>query len=95
MPTLPETAWFEIAPDWACEILSPSTARIDRVEKMPIYAEQGVEHIWLVDPDLRILEAYQNQDGQWLRIAALENSDPVSVPPFDAITFDLSLLWTD
>lgn len=95
MPSLPDTAWFEIAPDWVCEILSPSTARIDRIEKMPIYAEQGVEYIWLVDPDLRTLEAYRNQDGQWLRIAALENDNPVSVPPFDAITFDLSLLWAD
>ncbi|MCP4287478.1 MAG: Uma2 family endonuclease [Gammaproteobacteria bacterium] len=95
MPTLPETAWFELSPDWVCEILSPSTARIDRVEKLPIYADQGVEHVWLVDPDLRTLEAFENRGGQWLMIAALENDNPVSVPPFDAITFDLSVLWPD
>ncbi len=95
MPARPETAWFELAPDWLCEILSPSTARIDRIEKMPIYAAQGVCHVWLVDPDLRTLEAFENQDGRWLMIAALENADPVRVPPFDAITFDLSVLWAD
>ncbi len=95
MPSLPETAWFELPTDWVCEILSPSTARIDRIAKMPIYAEYGVEHIWLIDPDIRTLEAYRLTEGRWLRIAALENADPVSVPPFDAITFDLSLLWAD
>ena len=52
MPTMPETAWFGIAPDWVCEILSPSTAREDRVVKMPIYVRAGVSHLWLVDPDL-------------------------------------------
>ncbi len=27
MPELPETAWFELAPAWVCEVLSPSTAQ--------------------------------------------------------------------
>jgi hypothetical protein len=36
MPALPETAWFELAPDWVCENLSPGTARTDRVIEMPI-----------------------------------------------------------
>ena len=62
---------------------------------MPIYAAQGVQHIWLVDPDLRTLEAFENQDGRWLMIAALQNDDPVCAPPFDAISFDLSALWAD
>src|SRR5262249_18885421 len=39
MPALPETAYFEIVPDWICEVLSPSTAAEDRADKMPIYAE--------------------------------------------------------
>ena len=52
MPSLPETAWFELAPDWVCEVMSPSTARIDRVEKLPIYAAAGVGHVWHIDPIL-------------------------------------------
>ena len=40
MPELPQAAWFELAPDWACEILSPSTAQMDRVRKMPKFAER-------------------------------------------------------
>lgn len=95
MPRLPETAWFELAPDWVCEILSPATARIDRKEKMPIYATWGVAHLWLVDPDLRTLEVYANRDGRWLLLATLSENDAVAQPPFDAITFGLAALWAE
>jgi Uma2 family endonuclease len=95
MPKLPETAWFDLTPDWLCEILSPSTARVDRVEKLPIYARWGVKHVWLVDPDLRTLEAFENVDGRWLLIATLKDDDSVSLPPFDAISFSLGGLWAD
>jgi len=95
MPRLPETAWFELAPDWVCEILSPSTARLDRAEKLPIYARQGVVHAWLVDPDLRTLEVFENREGKWLLLTVLENGDEVSQPPFDATRFSLSGLWAD
>jgi Uma2 family endonuclease len=94
MPKLPETAWFELAPDWACEILSPSTARSDRIVKMPIYAREGIKHLWLVDPDLRTLEVYElNADSHWTLISTLKDDDPVSQPPFDAIEFSLGVLW--
>lgn len=94
MPELPETAWFELAPDWACEILSPSTARTDRIIKMPIYARVGVKHLWLVDPDLQTLEVYElNAENHWTLISTLKDDDPCSQPPFDAIEFSLDVLW--
>jgi Uma2 family endonuclease len=94
MPELPETAWFELAPDWVCEILSPSTARTDRIIKMPLYAREGVRHLWLVDPDLQTLEIYAlNADKHWTLLSTLKDDDPVSQPPFDAITFALDALW--
>ena len=93
MPKLPETAWFELAPEWVCEVLSPSTARLDRAEKMPLYAHYGVKYIWLVDPDLKTLEAYKNVNGQWVLLTTLDNDKDVSVEPFDAISFSLSALW--
>jgi Uma2 family endonuclease len=93
MPTLPQTAWFELPPDWVCEILSPSTARLDRVEKMPIYAANGVQHLWLIDPELRTLEAYENQQGRWTLIAAHADQEAVRVAPFDAVALELSWLW--
>ncbi len=93
MPQLPDAAWFELPPDWVCEVLSPSTARVDRVQKMPVYAEYGVRCLWLVDPDLKTLEAYELQDGHWVLLITLSEDDEVSVPPFDATAFSLSVLW--
>jgi len=95
LPMLPELAWFELAPDWVCEVLSPSTERIDRVVKLPIYAAAGVQHVWLIDPDLRTLEAFENRDGLWLLLAVHQHDNPVQVPPFDAISFPLDALWAD
>lgn len=96
MPALPETAWFELAPDWVCEILSPSTAHTDRAIKMPVYAREGVAHLWLVDPDARTLEVYALQDsGHWLLLETLKDADGVRQPPFDAIEFPLSDLWAE
>ncbi len=63
MPTLPDTAWFGLPPDWLADILSPATARFDRADKLPLYARWGVAHVWLVDPDLRTLEACANEEG--------------------------------
>jgi Uma2 family endonuclease len=95
MPRLPQTAWFELPPDWVCEILSPGTARVDRVEKLPIYASHRVAHAWLADPDQRTLEIFENRDGHWLLLTVLANDAAVAQPPFDAVTFALDSLWAD
>src|ERR1051325_9059893 len=58
MPTLPETAYFVLAPDWICEVLSKSTEAIDRHKKLPLYARHGVRHVWLIDPIARSLEVH-------------------------------------
>lgn len=93
MPELPETAWFELMPDWVCEILSANTARDDRAIKMPSYAREGVSWLWLVDPDPKTLEAYELRAGKWTLLATLHDEQSVSLPPFDAIEFPLSVLW--
>lgn len=93
MPALPETAYFELPPDWVCEVLSPARARIDRVDKLGIYAAQGVAHAWLIDPDARTLEVFTLVEGRWRLDAALKDSDEVCAPPFDAIRFSLAALW--
>ena len=97
MESLPETAWFECMPDWVCEVISPSTGRIDRAVKMPLYAHYGVQYIWIVDPDLKTLEAYQLQEDKsvkkWLLIKTLQDTEIVSLPPFTEIEFELSVLW--
>ena len=93
LPQLPEEAYFNMAPDWICEVLSPATARTDRAVKMPIYAGQSVHWLWLVDPDNRILEVYRLLDGHWLLEQTWQNDDIVKAPPFDQVSMNLNDLW--
>jgi len=93
MPEYPGTAYVTLAPDWVCEVLSASTRRLDLHEKRPIYAREGISHLWLVDPTDRALEAFELREGQWVLIATAKDDEPVSIRPFDAITFNLGDLW--
>ncbi len=95
MPKYPSGAFCTIAPDWVCEVLSPSTRQLDQGGKRMAYAREGVSHLWFVDPDARTLEAFALRDGQWVLIASLAEDAPVSVAPFDAITFSLGDLWPE
>jgi Uma2 family endonuclease len=93
MPVVPEVPFFTLAPDWVCEILSPSTAALDRVRKMPLYAEAGVAYVWLVDPRERMLEVYRREGERWLRIAAHAGDERVRAEPFEAVELELAALW--
>ena len=93
MAELPDTAYFTLAPDWVCEVLSASTRRLDLQGKRPIYAREGVGHLWLVDPADHALEAFELREGQWVLNASAQGNDPISIRPFDAVTFDLGDLW--
>jgi len=93
MPSVPEDHRFEVVPDWVCEILSPATAKKDRVVKLPVYARYAVAHAWIVDPAAQTLEAFDLREGRWTLIAALKDDDRVAVPPFDAVEFSLADLW--
>ena len=93
MPDYPDTAYFMLAPDWVCEVLSASTRKLDLHGKRPIYAREGVGHLWLVDPVDRTLEAFELREGEWVLIATAQDDDPVAVRPFEAVTFSLADLW--
>ena len=93
LPSLPETAWIGVAPDWISEILSPSTERYDRGDKRIIYARAGVRHVWHIDPVLRMLEVFELKGQQWLLVDVFRDNAQVAAPPFEEPTFPLSLLW--
>jgi Uma2 family endonuclease len=93
MPELPDAAAFELAPDWVCEVLSPSTAGIDRDEKMHIYARERVSHAWLVDPIAKTLEAFQLEDARWVLLGTWREDAMVRVEPFAEIELELAGLW--
>ncbi len=95
MPEYPDAAYCTVVPDWVCEVLSPSTRRLDQGVKRDLYAREGVRHLWFVDPDARTLEAFEFRGGHWLLLETLVDDVPVSLPPFDAITFPLDALWPE
>ena len=92
-PAEPDTAFIETPPDWVCEILSPSTSRLDRGPKRRIYAEAGVGHLWLLDPADGVLEAFALTGSQWLLLGTVQRGEPVSLPPFDAVSFPFDDLF--
>ena len=74
-------------------MLSPSTGKTDRIEKMPVYASNGVEYLWLVDPLAKTMETYTLSGGQWTLTGSFKDDDKVSIVPFDAVELELSELW--
>ena len=93
LPTLPTEAYFSVAPDWICEVVSPSTAAMDRVTKLTIYAREQVHHAWLIDPIAQTLEILRLESGRWTIVSTWSGLAILRAEPFDAIELDLSLLW--
>ncbi|HYO53274.1 Uma2 family endonuclease [Archangium sp.] len=84
--------FFDLAPDWVCEVLSPSTAALDRGRKLSLYHQEGVSHAWLVDPRAHTLEVYRRGTRGW-RLARYGGEEVVRAEPFDAEPLDLGRLW--
>jgi Uma2 family endonuclease len=95
MPQVPDTACFALAPDWACEILSPSTAVLDRTRKLRVYAREGVCHVWLVDPDTRTIEVLVLEASRWVVVDTYGADQAARIEPFDAVELELGVLWAD
>jgi Uma2 family endonuclease len=93
MPEVPDAAFFDLAPDWVCEVVSPSTEAVDRADKLPLYAAAEVRHAWLVDPIARTLEVFRLDGPGWRVVATWRDDAVVRAEPFDAVELDLSLLW--
>lgn len=88
------TVGIEVVPDWVCEVLSPSTARLDRARKLPLYARERTTHAWFIDPVAQTLEVMRLEGERWTLMATFGGSAPVRAEPFDAIELDLGALWT-
>lgn len=78
------------APDWVVEVLSPSSASRDQIEKRRIYERHGVLEYWLVHPTDRILTVYRLENGEYGKpdIFKLEGSTPVGVLPGVSIDWE-------
>jgi len=93
MPEIPKNHVFSIVPDWICEVTSPSSGRLDRLKKMPLYARGDVEYAWMVEPEQQTIEAYRRQDDSWILLGTYGEVPIVRIEPFDAIEIDLTLIW--
>lgn len=94
LSALPEAGWFELAPDWVCEILSASTERFDRRHKAPHYAQSGVEFLWLADPRVQRLDVFRNENGVWKIRSTFTETQEACAEPFEDVTVELEPLWS-
>lgn len=93
MPQVPDAAAATLAPDWLCEVLSPSTRNLDRKAKLPVYAREGVRHVWLVDPNARTLEVFRLEGTHYVPMTPHSGPVRVRAEPFEAFELQLALLW--
>jgi Uma2 family endonuclease len=93
MATCPDVAYFSLAPDWVCEVLSPATALIDRTRKQHIYRDHGVSWLWFVDPSARTIEVLSRSERGWMVTDTFGGEGEARIPPFDAVAFDIGALW--
>jgi Uma2 family endonuclease len=87
--------WISAVPDWICEILSPSTAKIDKTDKIPLYAQNRVSHLWLIDPSAKTLDVFRLEAGRWMLLSLFAEADKVRAEPFEEIEIDLNTLWIE
>jgi Uma2 family endonuclease len=87
-------AYYDLVPDWVCEILSKSTRSRDQGAKMRIYAREGVRHLWHVDPVARSLDIYRLEGNQWRQVESFTGEGRVRAEPFEAIELELALVWS-
>ncbi|HEY1954121.1 MAG TPA: Uma2 family endonuclease [Polyangiaceae bacterium] len=95
LPRIPNAPYFELAPDWACEVLSPATTKIDRTDKLAIYAREKVRFVWLIDPLAHTLEVLRLGQNRYEIFSTHKDDDVVRAEPFDAVPLELSVLWAD
>ncbi len=84
---------IEVIPQWVCEIISPSSVRMDKVLKATLYAECEIGHYWLADPDQKTLEIRRLVNSQWVVVNTFEGSEKVRAEPFEAVEIDLGSFW--
>jgi Uma2 family endonuclease len=81
-----------VAPDWICEVLSPSNTSYDRDTKMPFYARLGIEWAWLVDTEKRDIEVYQLRESAYARVPVTLGAE-ARLAPFETIALPVDRFW--
>ncbi len=92
MPEPPSGRLIELVPDWVCEIVSPSHAARDRVEKRDTYFRFAVAHYWILDPEEGTLEVFRHTEDAYAQILVARRGQRVRAEPFDAVELSIDEL---
>jgi Uma2 family endonuclease len=84
---------IEGSPTLVIEIISPSSAGIDRQRKLQLYARYAVPYYWIVDPPARTIEAHDLTQGAYREAGTLSGAMVVSLPPFSDLMLDPREIW--
>ena len=89
VPERPSGSPLRIAPDWVCEVLSPSTTARDLGTKLQAYHRAHVGHYWVAHPIEHLLHVYRWHETGYLLVLSATPGDVVRVEPFDVIDLDI------
>lgn len=95
VPTRPEGRCITIRPDWVCEILSPSNARTDLVDKLRVYQRSGIPHYWIIDPVEHVLTVFRNTGATFELALTATRGETVRPEPFEALPLPVGILFGD
>lgn len=87
----PADGWVRTPPLLIVEVLSPSTRSEDTIRKAADYARGGAGQYWIVDPDLRTIDAFRLVDGEWEQIAHVDDKHPTADVELVGVTVPLDL----
>ena len=80
-------------PDWVCEILSPSNARTDLVDKLRAYQRAKVPHYGIADPVQQVLTVDRYGNGTYEVALTAGREETVNAEPFDAVPFPVAVFF--
>jgi Uma2 family endonuclease len=80
------------APDLVIEIVSPSTARYDRIVKFNKYRKAGVREYWIADPEEKVVMVYVLKNGEYTA-ANYDDTGPVPVTVLPGCEIDLKAVF--
>lgn len=83
------------APDLIIEIISPSSAKTDKVIKFLKYEQAGVKEYWIVEPDQKLLSVFKLENNRYGRPHMYTEEDTIEVTSFPDLKIDLSTIFLE
>ena len=81
---------IEGAPDLVIEIISPSSLKRDKIDKLAVYANYNISEYWIVDPNIGALEQYILKNNRYELADIFQNNDPVTSPHISCVSFTMN-----